>query len=95
MTNAKDNLTDIITRSQSCLLLVHVNCMWVFYRLNASSDPVVQYFEPRVLCQVCGEEGHSQISCAFGVSKVAENFSYGDVVFYTYIDEEWRPDCLK
>ena len=47
------------------------------------------------MCQVCGGEGHTQISCDFGESKVAEDMSYADIVFYSYIQENSRPDCLK
>ena len=63
--------------------------------MNVISDPVVQMYEPRIICQVCQAEGHSQISCDYAEGKVADNMAYEDVVFFSYIHPDSRPDCLN
>ena len=56
------------------------------------SDPVVGYFEPKVTCKICNREGHSLISCDYASSKVGENMSYSDWVFWQYVDPCDRPE---
>ena len=67
----------------------------MLFRQNVCSDPVVQFYEPRINCQVCLAEGHTQISCPYAESKVASDMPYADVVFYSYVHPDNRPDCLK
>ena len=40
------------------------------YRLNIRSDPVVQHYEPKVICRICGHEGHSHLSCDYCTKKL-------------------------
>ena len=61
-------------------------------RLNTRSDPVVQYYEPKVVCKICDREGHSQISCDYASSKTGPNLSYEDSVFWLYVDPRDRPE---
>ena len=63
-----------------------------YLRLNIRSDPVVQYFEPRIVCKICESEGHSQISCPYAASKVGPNMSYEDSVFWSYVDPSDCPE---
>ena len=60
-------------------------------RLNVRSDPVVQFFAPKVVCKLCEREGHSKISCDYASSKVGPHMSYEDSVFWMYVHPCDRP----
>ena len=62
-----------------------------FLRLNIRSDPVVQFFEPKVVCKICQREGHSQVSCDYAASKTGTKMSDADSVFWLYVDPCDRP----
>ena len=54
--------------------------------MNLRSDCVVQYFEPKILCKLCGREGHSQLSCDFSSGKLGQNMAHEDFVFWSFVD---------
>ena len=66
-----------------------------FCRLSIQSDPVVQFYDPVVICSLCGETGHSKKSCHYSKAADRSNMSYEDVVFWSYIDPRDRPDSLR
>ena len=51
----------------------------------------MQYFEPKMGCKLCDRVGHTQVSCDYAESKVGENMSYEDAVFWCYVHPEDRP----
>ena len=60
--------------------------------MNIHSDPVVQSHEPVVVCKLCGDQGHSKISCT--KSKNLANMSHEDSVFWNYVHPGDRPESL-
>ena len=62
------------------------------YRMTIRSDPLVQYFEPQIVCKICGGSGHSQISCEYSSRRSGENMRYEDFVFWSYVDPSEQPD---
>ena len=63
-------------------------------RVNVRSDCVVGHFEPRVVCQICDREGHSQISCEYGSSRIGQNMSATDWMFWQFVDPSDRPEGM-
>ena len=64
----------------------------IITRVNLRSDSVVQFYEPKIQCKLCDREGHTQVSCDLASSRVGENMSYEDAVFWHYVDPEDRPE---
>ena len=60
--------------------------------MNIHSDPVVQSHEPVVVCKLCGDQGHSKISCT--KAKNLANMSHEDSVFWNYVHPSDRPESL-
>ena len=58
------------------------------------SDFCVQFYSPKVVCAVCGGEGHSKIKCDYAQNKVSSDFSFEDVLFYSFVHPEDTPACL-
>ena len=60
--------------------------------MNLRSDCVVQFFEPKLVCSLCGREGHSNRSCDLSPSKVGQNMPHDDFLFWSYVDPCDRPE---
>ena len=56
------------------------------------SDPVVQYYQPVVVCRLCEGEGHTHLSCPLSANKVGADMPYEDWVFWGYVAECDRPE---
>ena len=67
----------------------------MFGRLNIPSDPVVNFFDPLVTCSFCSGIGHSKLSCTLAKAKTASDLSHDDLVFWSFVHPEDRPECLK
>ena len=63
--------------------------------MNIISDPVVQFFQPKLHCNICDREGHTSLSCDFAESKVGPNMSYADSVFWMFVDPCDRPEGFE
>ena len=63
-----------------------------FLRLNVRSDPVVQFYEPKVVCRICDHQGHTSMNCNYAASRIGPNMSYEDFVFWSYVDPSERPE---
>ena len=63
-------------------------------RINIISDPVVQYYDPKVLCSICGDIGHSQISCVYSENRSRADMKYEDWLFWQYVDHSEQPESL-
>ena len=59
------------------------------------SDPVVQSYQPKVVCRLCDREGHSNISCDYASRNVGEHMSYADSVFWLYVVPSERPEGFE
>ena len=68
--------------------------MIILFRMNIYSDPVVQLFDPVVVCSVCGEHGHSKRSCRYSKAEDLSNMSQEDRVFWSYVHPKDRPESL-
>ena len=68
--------------------------MIILFRMNIYSDPVVQLFDPVVVCSVCGEHGHSKRSCCYSKADDLSNMSQEDRVFWSYVHPKDRPESL-
>ena len=62
--------------------------------MNIYSDPVVQFHDPSVVCSVCGEPGHTKLSCLYSRAEDLANMSHEDRVFWSYIHPSDRPEGL-
>ena len=62
--------------------------------MNLYSDPVIQFYDPPVVCSVCGEHGHSKKSCLYTRAKDLANLSYEDRVFWSYVQNSDKPEAL-
>ena len=62
--------------------------------MNIHSDPVVQFHEPVVVCKLCGEHGHSKLSCTYTKALDPVNMSHEDSVFWSYVHPANRPESL-
>jgi hypothetical protein len=60
-------------------------CFFALTRINVRSDCLVRFFEPELVCQVCDGEGHTHRACPLASSKVGENMSYQDYIFWCYV----------
>ena len=69
--------------------------MFAFGRVNIPSDPVINFYDPVVSCTFCGGKGHSKLSCRYAKAKTTEDISYDDMIFWSYVHPEDRPECLK
>ena len=58
----------------------------ILTRMNVRSDLGVQFFEPKVVCGLCEREGHSQLKCDYHSSRVGQNMSYEDFLFWCHVD---------
>ena len=67
----------------------------ILARLNIPSDPVVNFFDPVITCSFCNGKGHSKLSCHYAKAKTPSDISYDDMVFWSYVHPEDRPQCLK
>ena len=59
--------------------------------MTIRSDPVVQYFEPLVLCKICGKQGHSQISCDYSLKRSSREMEIEELEFWKLVDESEQP----
>ena len=84
-----------IRESKARLRNMNDNMTDIITRLNVRSDPVVQYYEPKVLCKICGHEGHSQIGCEYAEGKVDDNMSLEDILFWSHVHPCDRPVCCQ
>ena len=75
----------IFFHSKTCSFLI-------LNRINVRSDFLVRFFEPELLCQVCDGEGHTHLACPLASSKMGENMSYQDYVFWCYVAPSDRPE---
>ena len=66
----------------------------IFFRINIRSDPVVQFYDPKVVCQICGRIGHTQISCDYSDKKSRSDMSYEDYIFWQYVDPSEQPESM-
>ena len=62
--------------------------------MNIHSDPVVQSYEPVVVCKLCGDQGHSKLSCTYTKARNLANMSHEDSVFWNYVHPADRPESL-
>ena len=62
--------------------------------MNIFSDPVTQFYDPSVVCSVCGELGHTKRSCRYTRAQDLSNMSHEDRTFWTYIHPRDRPEAL-
>ena len=90
-----ENLYDLLRRYR---LLMHTikyfSSKPVFFRLNISSDCCVQFYSPKIVCVVCGGDGHTKVKCDYVQGKTSESFSVEDVLFYSFVHPEDTPGCL-
>ena len=56
---------------------------------------MVQFYEPVVICKLCGDHGHSKISCPYNKALDQANISDEDAVFWSYVHPEDRPESLR
>ena len=56
---------------------------------------MVQFYEPVVICKLCGDHGHSKISCPYTKALDEANISEEDAVFWSYVHPEDRPESLR
>lgn len=56
---------------------------------------MVQFYDPVVKCSVCGDYGHSKISCHYTRTMDLSNMSHEDVVFWSYVHPLDRPAALR
>ena len=95
--NNEANLSDILTRLLLYFLFMALfkgifNTFLVLIRMNVRSDSLVRFFEPELVCQVCQGEGHTHRACPLASSKVGENMSYQDYIFWCYVAPGDRPE---
>ena len=62
--------------------------------MNIHSDPVVQSYEPVVVCKLCGDQGHSKLSCTYTKARNLADMSHEDSVFWNYVHPADRPESL-
>ena len=53
---------------------------------------MVGYYEPKVMCNICEREGHTQRSCDFAESRLGQNMSIADWYFWLHVDPSDRPE---
>ena len=56
---------------------------------------MVQFFEPKVSCKICGGQGHSQMSCEYSSKKSGADMSFEDFVFWKYVDPSEQPESFQ
>lgn len=61
-------------------------------RINITSDPVVQFFEPRVKCTACDGEGHTKRKC---IMVLSTGLDYSEAIFWSHIHPSDRPEAFK
>ena len=71
---------------------VEMNLIDILTRLTVRSDPVVQFFEPEVICKICRERGHSQITCQYSVNKA--DMTVEDFEFWKCVIQDQQPICV-
>ena len=59
--------------------------------MTIRSDPVVQFFEPKISCRICGAIGHSSISCVYASKFCGANMSLEDKQFWSCVDPSEQP----
>ena len=84
-----------IRESKARLRNMTDNITDILTRMNVRSDPVVQYYEPKVLCKACGCEGHSRISCDYAEGKFGNDMSIEDFMFWSHVDPCDRPASFQ
>ena len=63
--------------------------------MNIQSDPVVNFYDPVITCSFCSGKGHSKLSCHFAKAKTTADISYDDIMFWSYVHPDERPECLR
>ena len=97
LTGPQENLTDLLNRFVTFFIILN---SWPFTqivsdRLNIHSDPVVQLYEPVVICSKCGGHGHSKASCLYMKAMDTSTMSAEDVMFWTFVHPCDRPESLR
>ena len=62
--------------------------------MNIHSDPVVQHYDPVIICKVCKVQGHSKVSCPYTHAKDLANISHEDCIFWSFVQPEDKPSSL-
>ena len=78
-----------IRERKARMLNVEMNLTDIITRMTIRSDPVVQYFEPEVVCKVCGARGHTQISCYYSSNNTT--MSCEDLKFWKCVNQNEQP----
>ena len=56
---------------------------------------MVQFYDPVVICKVCGDHGHSKVSCLYTKALDTANISPEDAMFWSFVHPADRPESLR